>query len=446
MDGGFAGAHAWLARNDGPLSPTACLVDYEEDESLFGRLERAHVDQIKFSNASAKEKSSIVMQKLLDKSMTSLTLNKSRLENLTADFDLAEKRQQVKQTVTKIFKKDERPPTSFVARLSSFKNEIVPPKKKEEVKSGETNTSPEAQAETKDTENKSATEETTTEESAKATTEEKKPVFPSIGFKKAYQGEKASQMFKSSMMGIRGFASKAAEGANTGALKNPLSRLRKVAVDSEGGGTEGDQPSLASSWVQKSKSAAAAAARSSKSAAAAAAAAASKGGAVAAAAASKGSAAAVAVASKGGAAAVAVASKGGAVAVAAASKGGAAAAAAATKGGAAAAVAASKSKSAATAAANVSRNVFSGVMAKMPSSGEETSNSVKAAFGRVSDVGRGFKMPSFGQPLMDVEESISFQLDEEEEVKNIAMSESDDSSSIVVEEEVEPAKAQVQRV
>jgi len=83
LDGGFCGAHAWLSRYGMKrnLTPDTVLIDFDIDESMFGKLEKVYKEQVEFSNASASEKTQIAIQGLFDKSMTSLTRNMTRFEN-----------------------------------------------------------------------------------------------------------------------------------------------------------------------------------------------------------------------------------------------------------------------------------------------------------------------------------------------------------------------------
>jgi hypothetical protein len=86
LQGGFCGAHAWLARH-GPkyhLYVDSVLVDYMGENSMFGALEKAYREQKEFANASAAEKTTMALEGLLVKSMAAITVNKIRLENLAA--------------------------------------------------------------------------------------------------------------------------------------------------------------------------------------------------------------------------------------------------------------------------------------------------------------------------------------------------------------------------
>jgi|AntRauTorckE5430_2_1112549.scaffolds.fasta_scaffold07088_2 hypothetical protein len=93
LDGGFAAAHAWLARDGGTekLSISEALVDYDEESSLFAALERSYQEQKEFKSASARKKTTLAMQKLLDNSMTRLTVAENRIEDFTDRFISARK-------------------------------------------------------------------------------------------------------------------------------------------------------------------------------------------------------------------------------------------------------------------------------------------------------------------------------------------------------------------
>lgn len=61
------------------------LVDYDETNSFFGRLERAFRTQQELANGGARAKTQHVIQNLFDSSMTSLTRNAQRIETLAAE-------------------------------------------------------------------------------------------------------------------------------------------------------------------------------------------------------------------------------------------------------------------------------------------------------------------------------------------------------------------------
>jgi hypothetical protein len=83
LNGGFAAAHSWLARDCDYLTLTKVLVDYDEQSSLFADLERSHQAQKEYSNASTRRKTSLALQKLIDNSMTRLTVLENRIEEFT---------------------------------------------------------------------------------------------------------------------------------------------------------------------------------------------------------------------------------------------------------------------------------------------------------------------------------------------------------------------------
>ena len=80
-------AHAWLCR-EGPkrhLDAASVLVDYDENNSFFGKLEKSYRTQQELANASAREKTQHVLQSFLDSSMTTLTRTAQRVESAAAD-------------------------------------------------------------------------------------------------------------------------------------------------------------------------------------------------------------------------------------------------------------------------------------------------------------------------------------------------------------------------
>lgn len=103
LDGGFAAAHTWLARDCPNLPLSSVLVDYDEDESLLSTLESSYQRQQEFSNASTRRKTTLALQKLIDNSMTRLTMSENRIEDFTERLRSEEGRKQVKHSVTKIF-------------------------------------------------------------------------------------------------------------------------------------------------------------------------------------------------------------------------------------------------------------------------------------------------------------------------------------------------------
>ena len=80
LDGGFAAAHTWLARDCDYLTLNQVLVDYDDKSSLFADLERSYQTQKEFSNASTRRKTTLALQKLMDNSMTRLTMLENKIE------------------------------------------------------------------------------------------------------------------------------------------------------------------------------------------------------------------------------------------------------------------------------------------------------------------------------------------------------------------------------
>lgn len=101
LKGGFAAAHAFLWRS-GPemgLPPSNVLVDYDPMASLFAQLETDRQEQEEFTNAPAREKTARTLQKIIDRSMTRLTLEEQRLNSLASDFSRPENVDKMKQSV-----------------------------------------------------------------------------------------------------------------------------------------------------------------------------------------------------------------------------------------------------------------------------------------------------------------------------------------------------------
>ena len=91
LDGGFAAAHTWLARDCDYLSLSEVLVDYDEETSLFADLEKSYQVSKEFSNASTRRKTTMAMQKLIDNSMVRLTNAENKVEEFTDRFISAKK-------------------------------------------------------------------------------------------------------------------------------------------------------------------------------------------------------------------------------------------------------------------------------------------------------------------------------------------------------------------
>jgi hypothetical protein len=83
LDGGFAAAHAWLKRDCHNLSISKVLVDYDEETSPFADLERSYQEQKEYSNASARKKTTLTLQRFIDNSMTRLASAEKSLEDFT---------------------------------------------------------------------------------------------------------------------------------------------------------------------------------------------------------------------------------------------------------------------------------------------------------------------------------------------------------------------------
>jgi hypothetical protein len=88
LRGGFAAAHAFLSRN-GPsmdMSPEQVLVEYDPDLSLFAQLESARQEEDVYKNAPAQQKTAILLQKIIDRSMVRLTLEEQRINDLANEL------------------------------------------------------------------------------------------------------------------------------------------------------------------------------------------------------------------------------------------------------------------------------------------------------------------------------------------------------------------------
>ena len=102
LDGGFVQAHAWLCR-EGPkkhLDAASVLVDYDEDNSFFGKLEKSYRTQQELANATTVEKTQYALQNLIDSSMTQLTKAVAEMDTRTADPAASSKRQSVTKITT----------------------------------------------------------------------------------------------------------------------------------------------------------------------------------------------------------------------------------------------------------------------------------------------------------------------------------------------------------
>ncbi|KAL9190186.1 hypothetical protein ACHAXT_007397 [Thalassiosira profunda] len=84
LRGGFAAAHAFLSRNGDELgmSPPEVLVDYDPEVSLFHQLETARQEEERYKSAPAREKTAKMLQRIIDNSMTRLTIEEQRINSL----------------------------------------------------------------------------------------------------------------------------------------------------------------------------------------------------------------------------------------------------------------------------------------------------------------------------------------------------------------------------
>mmetsp|Transcript_21121 Transcript_21121/g.25963 ORF Transcript_21121/g.25963 Transcript_21121/m.25963 type:complete len:1284 (-) Transcript_21121:373-4224(-) len=94
LEGGFAAAHTWLARDSKTLTLPKVLVDYDDKVSLFADLERSYQEQKEFSSASTRRKTTLALQRLIDNSMTRLTIIENRIEERV---DAIQKESQVRK-------------------------------------------------------------------------------------------------------------------------------------------------------------------------------------------------------------------------------------------------------------------------------------------------------------------------------------------------------------
>jgi hypothetical protein len=105
LRGGFAAAHAFLFRN-GPtmgLPPSEALIDYDPVISLFAQLEVARQNQEEYKTAPTREKTARTLQKIIDVSMTRLTLEEQRINGLASDLSKPETVDKMKQSVSNLF-------------------------------------------------------------------------------------------------------------------------------------------------------------------------------------------------------------------------------------------------------------------------------------------------------------------------------------------------------
>ena len=126
--GGFAAAHAFLWR-EGPqigLPPSYVLVDYDPLVSLFAQLEASHQEQEEYKNAPAREKTARTLQKIIDNSMTKLTLEEQRLNNLASDLARPENVDKMKQSMRTLTQKVSTKGISFGRQVYDVLLECVP--------------------------------------------------------------------------------------------------------------------------------------------------------------------------------------------------------------------------------------------------------------------------------------------------------------------------------
>jgi hypothetical protein len=101
LRGGFAAAHAFLSRN-GPsmdMGPEQVLVEYDPDLSLFAQLETARQEEDVYKNAPAQQKTAILLQKIIDRSMVRLTLEEQRINDLANELAKPDTVDMMKHTV-----------------------------------------------------------------------------------------------------------------------------------------------------------------------------------------------------------------------------------------------------------------------------------------------------------------------------------------------------------
>jgi len=137
LRGGFAAAHAFLSRNGPPMgmSPPEVLVDYDQTVSLFAQLETARQEEYAYKNAPAREKTVKALQKILDNSMTRLTLEEQRINNLANDLAKPETVVKMKQSVSTFLAKPKTVPSIGFGRappLFMSKKFAASPTSKEE--------------------------------------------------------------------------------------------------------------------------------------------------------------------------------------------------------------------------------------------------------------------------------------------------------------------------
>eukprot|EP00581_Thalassiosira_minuscula_P009722 CAMPEP_0183708464 /NCGR_PEP_ID=MMETSP0737-20130205/4787_1 /TAXON_ID=385413 /ORGANISM="Thalassiosira miniscula, Strain CCMP1093" /LENGTH=1717 /DNA_ID=CAMNT_0025936357 /DNA_START=82 /DNA_END=5235 /DNA_ORIENTATION=- len=118
LRGGFAAAHAFLERNgpDMGMAPTEVLIDYDPVVSLFAQLETARQEEEHYKNAPAREKTVRTLQKIIDSSMTRLTLEEQRINSLANDLAKPENVGKMKQSVSNFLAKPKTVPSMSFGR------------------------------------------------------------------------------------------------------------------------------------------------------------------------------------------------------------------------------------------------------------------------------------------------------------------------------------------
>lgn len=125
LRGGFAAAHAFLSRSGPPgMSPTDVLIDYDPDVSLFALLEDARQEQENLKSAPAREKATRAVQRIIDNSMTRLTLVEQKINSSAAALSSPENAVKVKQSVAGLTK--QMPSVSFGRTPPLFMSKKLP--------------------------------------------------------------------------------------------------------------------------------------------------------------------------------------------------------------------------------------------------------------------------------------------------------------------------------
>jgi len=102
LKGGFAGAHAWLAR-EGPFEDmNTVLIDYDQKLSQLARLEISY-NKLQAKGSTGSKNATRAMQNFLESSMTSLTLSATKIDEIAKDGQ--DNRMKMKESVTNFFSK-----------------------------------------------------------------------------------------------------------------------------------------------------------------------------------------------------------------------------------------------------------------------------------------------------------------------------------------------------